>query len=351
MPTRTAIEQRLAEAQSRLNPRRRRIIQAALDNPDETFFLSSRALARRYRVDPATIVRTIQALATGATPTSSRTCATTSSSGSRPTGSWRRRPARSAASPTTCGTAWSGTSQSRRGAFGPGPHAGRGPRAPHPPGALRSWSSAWTSRPRWPGSSPTASWRSASMRRRRSAAPGTCSTRSGRLDEPRPARRDQLRALPPGHGRGGDARRRRAGVPTFGITDSDTTPIARNCDAYLLAPISASTFTGSYAAPMAVLNAVLVACAQLKPKRSLALLRQTEKEYLSGSALVRPGARGRGRPAENAERGSGDMKPRDWLSRFEGRRRAARGGSRSPRRPGEPVGRCRVRLLAGALDP
>ena len=45
---------------------------------------------------------------------------------------------------------------------------------------------------------------------------------------------------------------------------------------------AASTFTGSYVAPMAVLNAVLVACAQLKPKRSLALLRQTEKEYLSG---------------------------------------------------------------------
>jgi hypothetical protein len=33
---------------------------------------------------------------------------------------------------------------------------------------------------------------------------------------------------------------------------------------------------------MAVLNAVLVACAQLKPRRSLALLRRTEKEYLSG---------------------------------------------------------------------
>ena len=62
MPTRTAIEQRLADAQARLNPRRRRIIQAVLENPDETFFLSSRALARRLRVDPATIVRTIQAL-------------------------------------------------------------------------------------------------------------------------------------------------------------------------------------------------------------------------------------------------------------------------------------------------
>jgi len=62
MPTRTAIEQRLSDAQARLNPRRRRIIQAVLENPDDTFFLSSRALSRRYRVDPATIVRTIQVL-------------------------------------------------------------------------------------------------------------------------------------------------------------------------------------------------------------------------------------------------------------------------------------------------
>src|SRR5262245_47939459 len=61
-PGRTAIEQRLAQAESRLNPRRRRLIQATLESPDETFFLSARALARRYLVDPATIVRTVQAL-------------------------------------------------------------------------------------------------------------------------------------------------------------------------------------------------------------------------------------------------------------------------------------------------
>lgn len=45
-----------------MSPNRRRLLQATLENPDETFFLSSRALARRYRVDPATIVRTVQAL-------------------------------------------------------------------------------------------------------------------------------------------------------------------------------------------------------------------------------------------------------------------------------------------------
>ena len=62
IPARTAIEERLARFESRLSPNRRSLLQATLENPDETFFLSSRALARRYKVDPATIVRTIQAL-------------------------------------------------------------------------------------------------------------------------------------------------------------------------------------------------------------------------------------------------------------------------------------------------
>jgi len=59
---RSTIEERLAAAESRLNPGRRRLIQATLENSEETYFLSSRALARRFKVDPATIVRTIQVL-------------------------------------------------------------------------------------------------------------------------------------------------------------------------------------------------------------------------------------------------------------------------------------------------
>ena len=62
IPTRTAIEKRIARFEHRLSTNRRRLLQATLENPDETFFLSSRALARRYRVDPATIVRTVQAI-------------------------------------------------------------------------------------------------------------------------------------------------------------------------------------------------------------------------------------------------------------------------------------------------
>ena len=60
MATRTAIEERLALSGTRLNPSRRRLIQSTLENPDETFYLSSRAMARRYKVDQATIVRSVE---------------------------------------------------------------------------------------------------------------------------------------------------------------------------------------------------------------------------------------------------------------------------------------------------
>ena len=43
-----------------------------------------------------------------------------------------------------------------------------------------------------------------------------------------------------------------------------------------------ATFSGSYVAPMALLNAIVLTCAEIAPSRALALLRQTEKEYLSG---------------------------------------------------------------------
>ena len=46
------------------------------------------------------------------------------------------------------------------------------------------------------------------------------------------------------------------------------------------------SFLNSYVAAMALINAVHVACAHLDPKRSLTQLKPTDREYLSGSALV-----------------------------------------------------------------
>jgi DNA-binding MurR/RpiR family transcriptional regulator len=86
--------------------------------------------------------------------------------------------------------------------------------------------------------------------------------------------RETVEAVQRAHGRG---------VPTFGITDSDTTPISLHCDEYLIAPTSSPSFTGSYVAPMALLNTIIVACAHLRPKRALAMLSRTEQEYRTGT--------------------------------------------------------------------
>jgi DNA-binding MurR/RpiR family transcriptional regulator len=76
-------------------------------------------------------------------------------------------------------------------------------------------------------------------------------------------------------------------VPTFGITDSHSTPIARYSDAHLIAPVMSPTFINSYAAPMMLLNAILIACAHVNPKRSLIQLKQTNKDYQSGPRWYR----------------------------------------------------------------
>jgi len=71
------------------------------------------------------------------------------------------------------------------------------------------------------------------------------------------------------------------GVPTFGITDSDKTPIARFCDSFWITSIANPSFHGSYVAPLAAINALIIACAQVKPQRSLAVLRRKEQEFRS----------------------------------------------------------------------
>lgn len=82
-------------------------------------------------------------------------------------------------------------------------------------------------------------------------------------------------------------RAKRQGVPTFGITDSDTTPIARYADSHLLALVASPSFLNSYVAPMAAITAIHVACAHIDPKGSLTRLRPTDREYVSGTRWFR----------------------------------------------------------------
>jgi DNA-binding MurR/RpiR family transcriptional regulator len=306
LATRTALELRLAQHHDRLNPRRRRLMRATLENPDETFFLSSRALARRYKVDPATIVRTIQALgyeryADFAAELREHFVARLSPFRILEAATRERRSIadhvrhsverdlenvgalRSSLDPARVAEMARRIHRARRIAVVGVDLA-----------ASLSWFLAYGLMPLgFDAEAPVGS--------------GGILQHKIRLLTPR----DLLVAISFGRCLRETVeavrRARQRGVPTFGLTDSDTTPIARECDAYLLAPIASSTFTGSYVAPMAVINAVLLACAQLTPRRSLAMLRQSEKEYLAGSrwyekappdgggaAVVKP-RKGRGR--------------------------------------------------------
>lgn len=76
---------------------------------------------------------------------------------------------------------------------------------------------------------------------------------------------------------------RKRNIPSFGITNGDATPIARYCDSYLIATIARTSFLDSYVAPVAAINAILVACAHSQSERSLEHLRQFEEDYLSSA--------------------------------------------------------------------
>ena len=80
---------------------------------------------------------------------------------------------------------------------------------------------------------------------------------------------------------------RKQGVPTFGITDSATSPLARYCDTHLVTSVVSPSFLNSYVAPTAAINAIHVACSHIDPKRALTRLRPTDREYASGSRWYR----------------------------------------------------------------
>ncbi len=281
IPTRTAIEKRIARFEDRLSANRRRLLQATLENPDETYFLSSRALARRYRVDPATIVRTVQALGyerytdfaadlrehfvsrltpyriLKATTDEKRSLADqVRHSLERDLGNLNRLQ--------------SGLDPERVASFARRIHQAR--RILVVGSDLAASLASFFAYALLPlgfdAEAPVGSGGNLQHKVRLLAG------------------RDLLVAISFGRCLRVTVEAaklaRSRGVPTVAITDSDMTPLARECGAYLVASTAGATFTGSYVAPMALLNAVVLACAEIAPRRSLALLRQTEKEYLSG---------------------------------------------------------------------
>jgi DNA-binding MurR/RpiR family transcriptional regulator len=274
---RTTLETRFAAAAESLNPTRRKLLRLILENPEETYFLSSRELAKRYHVDAATIVRTIQALGYGkyaeftadlrahfVTQITPYAVLKAASKEKRTVTDRIRhgmemdlrnlQALQAATNPEKIIALSHHVKRTRRIlivgidlAAGLSWHLGYGlmtlgfnAEAPI-------------------GSTGNVQRRVRSLTRQDlliAISFGQCL-------------RDTVEAA---------LRAKKLGVPTFGITDSETSPIARICDDSCIAAVASPSFGGSYVAPMSLLGAILIACAHTQTARSLELLRRSEEE-------------------------------------------------------------------------
>ncbi len=72
------------------------------------------------------------------------------------------------------------------------------------------------------------------------------------------------------------------GAYCVGITDTFVSPVARFADECFLASVETPSFGASYVAPIALINVLLVACANYRRGRTLSLLKQAETEQRLG---------------------------------------------------------------------
>jgi len=276
----TAIERRFAEAQLRIRVRRQKLVQAILETPDETFHLSSRAMAKRYHVDPATIVRTIQAL------------------GYKRFADFSSDLRKHFIARITPYTVMKATARERRSVADhirhsveqdlENLHAFSAVIDPVRVQAVarRIHRARRVSVVGVDLAAPLAMFLAYDLQVLgfNAVATGSAGNLFHHVKHLTP--RDLLIAVSFRRGLRETVeavqRARAHGVPTVGITDSSITPIATYCDEHLIAPLASPLFSGSYVAPMALINAIVVACAHQNPARSLAILRENEAEYNSG---------------------------------------------------------------------
>ena len=282
----SVLETRLAQSQDRLNPRRRQLVRAILDSADETCFLSSRELAKRYRVDATTILRATQVL------------------GYESYSDFSADLRQHFVARITPYTVLRAATREKRSVADHIDHALE--KALDNINTLKS-----------------------DLDRQRIIELARLIKRSRRVlvvgldfaaalaiylayglsvlgfDTEAPAggtgtlqhkvealtSKDVLVAISFGQCLRDTVeavlRAKRQGVPTFGITDSDTTPLARYCDTHIVASVVSPSFLNSYVAPTAAINAIHVACSHIDPKRALTRLRPTDREYASGSRWYR----------------------------------------------------------------
>lgn len=312
----TALESRLEQAQPNLNTSRNRLIRDILENAEDTYFLSARALAKRYDIDKATIVRSVQML--GYTKYAEFAADLRSHFVSRLTPYKLMKAA----------------AREHRSVADHVDHSLE--MDAHNLEALRSQLdfnqvirlAKQLNRARRiivvgvdfaAALSYLLAYGLTSLGYDAEAPAGSAGSLQQKVNLLGP--KDLLIAL--SFGRCLQAtvdalvRARENGVPTFGITDSEKTPIARFCDAFWIASIANPSFHGSYVAPVAAMDALFVACAHTRPQRSLASLQQKDEDsrsrwYSPPPEEERPGAKAKGigrrhdgnRPTNSGARGS-----------------------------------------------
>lgn len=279
-PWMTALEQKLVQAQSALNASRRRLLQEILDNAEENHFLSSRALAKRYAVDKATIVRSVQVL------------------GYKKYAEFAADLRAHFVSRITPYTLMKSAAREKRSITDHVDHSLE--MELHNLQALRSSLNAADvidmarrlNRARRivvvgvdfaAGLAYLLAYGLTSLGYNAEAPVASAGNLHQKISLLGP--KDLLVAI--SFGRCLQAtvdavlHARQNQVPTFGITDSDKTPIARFSEVFWIASIANPSFHGSYVAPLAAMDALFVACAHLQPGRALAMLRRKDLDSRS----------------------------------------------------------------------
>jgi RpiR family transcriptional regulator, carbohydrate utilization regulator len=100
-------------------------------------------------------------------------------------------------------------------------------------------------------------------------------------------------------------RARAKGAYCVGVTDTHLSPLARLAHEYFVISVESTLYGVSYVAPMAWVNALLVACAATRPVRTMQLLKAADAEQRTGFRWYHddamPSARRRPRSAVNAK--------------------------------------------------
>ena len=78
------------------------------------------------------------------------------------------------------------------------------------------------------------------------------------------------------------------GAYCVGITDTFVSPIGQFAHECFLTSVDTPSFGASYVAPMALLNVIVVACANYKRSRTLTLLKKVEEEQRHGFRWYEP---------------------------------------------------------------